>query len=441
MIRFFYRSVRYLVICLAAPLLGLWLGKTLYQARPTAAPPPRLPVSGEIPAGLSTRHKLALHLQSGDWDRLCITIHSLSEPELLTALELDREWSGGQSTNLTDTLRRRLTRLNPGRVVDEIMQERQGVMRCMRLADVFAAWARQDPRAAYARWLEIRAENDNSDCGQLGIFPQLAKVDLAYAFAEFRKIAASENFRGREEVLGGIVTAGMKAGKKEEVLQEIVATDQASRHPGNAKYYGMKAYFQSQDMKDPAQRAALVEYANKERYPMSREDLLLVAVMRLRGDPQQADTLMAFARETHLIECLRQLDFREKISDQSAAEAAEWYMRQPLENPSDLSRRYATITQTWAAMDTNACGAWLKQQPPEAPLDEARRAFALRAASTDAVAAFAWAAEIHEPGLRQNATSGVLINANTQGRSIMKTAVQASSLPASEKAVLLERLN
>jgi hypothetical protein len=66
---------------------------------------------------------------------------------------------------------------------------------------------------------------------------------------------------------------------------------------------------------------------------------------------------------------------------------------------------YSTIISQWAAMDTNAAGTWLREQPQGPQLDDARSSFVRAASMKDPESAMAWASTISSSESRVSATT------------------------------------
>ena len=94
------------------------------------------------------------------------------------------------------------------------------------------------------------------------------------------------------------------------------------------------------------------------------------------------------------------------LLDREPRSAAEWLISRATHE--SLSGHYTEVVSQWSALEPNACGKWLGQQPIDPSTDEARAKFTHSIFRTDPASAAQWARTISNPEIRQEATRTVL---------------------------------
>jgi hypothetical protein len=219
---------------------------------------------------------------------------------------------------------------------------------------VLGVWARREPDAAWAWFLQEQATGgENPDGGPErylpSLFGALASSDIAAACARMRQLSPHDQFAAAQGMTG--VTS-----------------------------------------RDPRTRDALLAAAADFDLEVRQMVYQNVACNWVISDPDAA---------TAWLETLPAAD-RKSVTEKAGTtmlmvdppRAAELLVRNAGENYVSLGAAYSIIGTQWGSRNPRAAAEWINQQPPSKALDYARMSFAAQFLDRDADAAFAWASAI-----------------------------------------------
>ncbi|MFN0126585.1 MAG: hypothetical protein ACKV19_07870 [Verrucomicrobiales bacterium] len=237
-----------------------------------------------------------------------------------------------------------------------------GMMAQMAKLSVAAAWAEKDPDAVWA-WYKAQPEDDKS--GTMGgnmvlasLFSQMAAQDPAQAFRRLEELDGA----GRQMALAGMFQASLfDEEKRSAILAQVDALpDTAERTQARQAMLGQWAMMAPDEALDWVKSRPAAEQGNLRE---------AMGPMLMMSEPKKgADFLLDGATDEQ------------------------------------KPQRYLQVIASWAALDTNAAGTWLSEQPQGPHLDDARLSFVGIAAQKDPESAMAWAGTIENPDKRVVAT-------------------------------------
>jgi len=228
---------------------------------------------------------------------------------------------------------------------------------------VASAWAEHEPEAVW-KWYKDQSGNDGG--GMFGsnmvlssLFAGMAEKDPDQAFKRLAEIDGP----GRTMALAGMFQSALfDDAKRQQLLTKVEALpDDAERKQAKVMMLGQWA------MMAPEQAVAWVKTQPADEQSDLRQSM---GTMLMMSDPKKGANLTL-----------------EGVSDE------------------DKPQCYSRIVSQWAALDTNAAGTWLREQPQGPQLDEARQAFVTAASQKDPQSAMQWAATITNPDLKVSATA------------------------------------
>jgi len=238
----------------------------------------------------------------------------------------------------------------------------QGPMAQIAKMSVASAWAEHDPEAVW-KWYQDQAGKDSggpfgSNMVLSSLFAGMAEKDPDQAFKHLEEIDGP----GRTIALAGMFQSALfDDAKRQQLLTKVEALpDDAERKQAKQMMLGHWA------MMAPEQAVAWVKTQPPDEQGDLRQSMGTILMM---SDPKQGANLML-----------------EGVSDE------------------DKPQCYSRIISQWAALDTNAAGAWLREQPQGPQLDEARQSFVTATSQKDPQSAMQWAATITNPDLKIGAT-------------------------------------
>lgn len=238
-----------------------------------------------------------------------------------------------------------------------------GIMSQLGKMSVASAWAEHDPEAVW-KWYK---ESGNQEGGGLmggdnlmltSLFTSLAGSDLDLAFKRLDEIDGP----GKQMALAGMFQSTLfDDDKRAQILKKVESLpDPEERKQAKQMMMGQFA------MLAPDQAMEWLKTQPPEDQKEMRETM---GTMFMMSDPKKGAAMLL-----------------EGATDETKPKA------------------YSTIISQWAAMDTNAAGTWLREQPQGAHLDEARSSFVRIASSKDPQSAMVWAGTITDPDSRVSAT-------------------------------------
>ena len=239
-----------------------------------------------------------------------------------------------------------------------------GVMAQIGKMSVASAWAEHDPEAVW-KWYKESGDGDSggllggSNLALTSLFASLAGKDIDLAFKRLDEIEGP----GKRMALAGMFqTALFDDDKRAQLLKKVDSiTDSDERKEAKQMLLGQFA------MLAPDQA---VEWMKTQPPEEQKEMKETMGAMFIMSDPKKGAAMM-------------------------------------LEGATDESKPkiYSSIISQWAAMDTNAAGTWLREQPQGPHLDAARSSFVRAASTKDPESAMAWASTITSPESRVSATT------------------------------------
>ncbi|MDB6136430.1 MAG: hypothetical protein JWM59_4673 [Verrucomicrobiales bacterium] len=377
------RSLWLAVVSLLAIAAGYWTGRhsvggSTADALVSTAPGPLPPsfLSTAPPKALSLKHRLALLLESdaGMGPRTTVELYGLSAAELKEVMKIAEGWPGGTRGILYGRASAALAFLEPEPVVAGLLSQRADLGRNIRIAEVMAMWAKRDPMGAFHKWEKDLALDKFGGNGLENIIPELGKKDLPLAFAKLRELEERDRERREQH---GISTAlfnlcevmNRTPQTREAVIRELLKPENAD--PA-LLWAGLPVLFRNVDYSNPAALGEMMAWMDGSGASPDAKAAILSGV----------------------------LDSRMHREDPAAV--AEWYLVKAEEVGQPVHRSLDEVTRSWVERDLNACGEWLNRQEPTPDLDAAIHSFSQAAASSDADAAFAWAARITDDRARIN---------------------------------------
>ncbi|MCX6879651.1 MAG: hypothetical protein NTW21_38475 [Verrucomicrobia bacterium] len=227
---------------------------------------------------------------------------------------------------------------------------------------VASAWAEKDAEAV---WQWYKGQGDKDSGGMFGhnmalvsLFSNIAGNDPDLAFKRLEEIDAP----ARQMALAGMFQAALfDDDKRQQILMKVDALpDESERKQARQMMLSQWA------MLAPEQA---VEWVKKQPWEEQRDLRESMGMMLMMNDPKKGASLVM-----------------DGVPDD--------------EKP----REYSRVISQWAAMDANAAGTWLNEQPQGPQLDEARQSFVSATSQNDPANAMTWAGTITNPDLRFSAT-------------------------------------